>query len=182
MQEHDLVLGPHRDGAGAAGARRANAGSAAWLRKNLFASVGDTILTIIGLAARRSASCRRSSNWAFINAAVDRDRTAPSARRSRRAASSPTAGPAPAGPSSAPSSGQFMFGRYPLDERWRVDPGRHPVRGAAGAAADPARAAQGAERDPASSSCFPIVAFFLLVGGYVRPAACRDRAAGAACW
>ena len=86
-------------------------GVAGWLRANLFSSLTNTVLTLLGVRAGRldraadhplGASSMRSGSasdreacltspegacWAFVKARI----------------------------------GQFMYGRYPIDERWRVD-------------------------------------------------------------
>ena len=60
---------------------------------------------------------------------------------------------------------QFMYGFYPDDQRWRVNLTFVLGALAAGAAADPARALQAARTPSLFFGVFPVVAFFLLVGG-----------------
>ena len=92
-------------------------GLVAWVRKNLFASVGDTILTLLGLALV-AMILPPIIDWAFVQAqwtGPDRSVCATVAQ----------GGVQPDGWSGAcwafvnAKFGQFMFGRYPLDERWR---------------------------------------------------------------
>ena len=73
--------------------------------------------------------------------------------------------------------GQFMFGRYPVDERWRVDSDRHHLRRASGAAADPARALQAAQRHPVLRGV-PVCRLLPAARRLFRPALCRDVAVG----
>lgn len=92
-------------------------GLVAWIRKNLFASVGDTILTLLGLVLV-AMILPPIIDWAFIQAqwtGPDRSVCATVAQ----------GGIQPDGWSGAcwafvnAKFGQFMFGRYPLEERWR---------------------------------------------------------------
>ncbi|PSJ61187.1 amino acid ABC transporter permease [Pseudaminobacter soli (ex Li et al. 2025)] len=93
-------------------------GVVAWLRKNLFASVPDTILTLVGLVIV-AMILPRVIDWAFINAqwtGTDRSYCATVAQ----------GGIQPDGWSGAcwafvgAKFQQFMFGQYPIDQRWRV--------------------------------------------------------------
>jgi general L-amino acid transport system permease protein len=116
MQEHDMswvrtemVLAQPAP----AGVR----GSGAWVRKNLVGSAGDTILTVIGIALV-ALILPQVVNWAFINAQwTGPDRTV--------CATVAQGGIQPDGWSGAcwafvnAKFGQFMFGRYPIEERWR---------------------------------------------------------------
>ncbi|PLP58591.1 amino acid ABC transporter permease [Mesorhizobium loti] len=92
-------------------------GLVAWVRKNLFASVGDTILTLLGLLLV-AMILPSIINWAFVQAQwTGPDRTV--------CATVAQGGIQPDGWSGAcwafvnAKFGQFMFGRYPLEERWR---------------------------------------------------------------
>ncbi|RWE64589.1 MAG: amino acid ABC transporter permease [Mesorhizobium sp.] len=92
-------------------------GLGAWIRKNLIASTGDTILTIVGIVLV-AMILPQIINWAFINAQwTGTDRTF--------CATVAQGGIQPDGWSGAcwafvnAKFGQFMFGRYPIDERWR---------------------------------------------------------------
>ncbi|CAG0955677.1 MAG: amino acid ABC transporter permease [Rhizobiaceae bacterium] len=93
-------------------------GLAAWLKKNLFASTGDTILTVVGLLLV-AAILPPFIRWAFLDAAwVGADRSVCS--------TVVQGGVQPEGWSGAcwpfvkAKFELFMFGRYPIDERWRV--------------------------------------------------------------
>lgn len=92
-------------------------GLVAWIRKNLFSSVGDTILTLVGLVLV-AMILPPIIDWAFIQAqwtGADRAVCATVAQ----------GGTQPDGWSGAcwafvnAKFGQFMLGRYPLEERWR---------------------------------------------------------------
>lgn len=93
------------------------AGFQAWVRKNLIASTGDTIMTIAGIALVVMI-LPQIINWAFINAVwTGPDRTA--------CATVAQGGVQPEGWTGAcwafvnAKFGQFMVGRYPIEERWR---------------------------------------------------------------
>ena len=93
-------------------------GLVAWVRKNLFASVGDTILTLLGLVLV-ALILPPIIDWAFVQAVwTGPDRTV--------CATIAQGGIQPDGWSGAcwafvnAKFGQFMVGRYPIDERWRV--------------------------------------------------------------
>jgi general L-amino acid transport system permease protein len=85
-------------------------GPVAWLRRNLFASVGDTILTIIGLTIVALA-LPPLIRWAFIDAAWSGS--------DRSVCISPDVGACWAFVKA--KFPQFIYGRYPIAERWRVD-------------------------------------------------------------
>ncbi len=92
-------------------------GLVAWVRKNLFASVGDTVLTLLGLVLLAMV-LPPIIDWAFVQAQwTGADRTV--------CATVAQGGVQPDGWSGAcwafvnAKFGQFMFGRYPLEERWR---------------------------------------------------------------
>ena len=81
-----------------------------WMRINLFANVGDTILTLVGLGIALFVLIP-VIQWAFINATWDApDRTACAAN---------TAGACWAFVKA--NFGQFIYGRYTDPERWRVN-------------------------------------------------------------
>jgi len=89
-----------------------------WLRKNLFASTTDSILTILGLLLL-AWLLPPFINWAFFQAVwqgADRSVCTTVAQ----------GGTQPEGWSGAcwafvgSKFSQFMYGRYPIDERWRV--------------------------------------------------------------
>ncbi len=81
-----------------------------WLRTNLFSSVGNSILTIIGIILALLVIVPLVQ-WAFINAVWD----APT----RDACAAATNGACWAFVKA--NFGQFVYGRYPDPERWRVN-------------------------------------------------------------
>lgn len=92
-------------------------GPVAWVRKNLVGTVGDTILTILGIVIVAWV-LPQVINWAFINAVwTGPDRTV--------CATVTQGGIRPDGWTGAcwafvnAKFGQFMFGTYPIEERWR---------------------------------------------------------------
>jgi general L-amino acid transport system permease protein len=116
MQEHDLSF-VRVEMALAQSAPPSERGPGAWIRRNLIASAGDTIMTIIGIVLVAMILPQLIS-WAFINAQwTGTDRTF--------CATVAQGGIQPDGWSGAcwafvnAKFGQFMFGRYPIDERWR---------------------------------------------------------------
>ncbi|MBI1620394.1 amino acid ABC transporter permease [Aquamicrobium zhengzhouense] len=138
-------------------------GFGAWLRANLFASPIDTVLTLLGLFLV-VWFVPNFLRWAFIDAVWSGpDRSV--------CATIPQGGIQPEGWSGAcwafvnAKFAQFMYGRYTFSERWRVDltaimfvllmvpllMPRAPYKGL---------------NALLFFVVFPIVAFFLLVGGY----------------
>ncbi|TPK74843.1 amino acid ABC transporter permease [Mesorhizobium sp. B2-4-15] len=116
MQEHDMSW-VRTEMALAQPAPASVRGPTAWVRKNLVGSVGDTILTIIGIALVVMI-LPQIINWAFINAQwTGPNRTV--------CATVAQGGIQPDGWSGAcwafvnAKFGQFMFGTYPIEERWR---------------------------------------------------------------
>ena len=117
MQEHDLSW-VRTEMALAQAAPRTQVGPGAWLRKNLFATPADAALTVLaGLAL--AWALPQILNWLFFDAVWSgADRTA--------CLTTEQGGQLPAGWSGAcwpfvsGRFGQFMFGRYPMEERWRV--------------------------------------------------------------
>ncbi|WP_265515502.1 amino acid ABC transporter permease [Nitratireductor luteus] len=117
MQEHDLSFVRAQMVAEQAPPLRER-GLVRWLRKNLFANITDTIFTLIGLFIIFSI-VPPVLNWAFFNAQwFGTDRTF--------CATVVQGGMQPEGWSGAcwafvrAKFLQFMVGRYPVDERWRV--------------------------------------------------------------
>lgn len=117
MQEHDMSW-VRTEMALAQAAPRSQVGFGAWVRKNLFATPGDSLLTVLGLLVIAWA-LPQILNWVFFNAVwTGADRTA--------CLTTEQGGQLPAGWSGAcwpfvsGRFGQFMFGRYPVDQRWRV--------------------------------------------------------------
>lgn len=137
--------------------------AAIWIRKNLFATPKDTILTVIGITLL-VLIVPGALNWLFFQASwVGSDRSV--------CATVVQGGIKPEGWSGAcwafvgDRFQQFMFGRYPFAERWR------PLLVAALFIAllvpilIPKLPAKGWNA-LALFVVFPIVAFFLLSGGY----------------
>jgi general L-amino acid transport system permease protein len=117
VQEHDLSW-VRTEMALAQAAPRSQVGATAWARKNLFATPTDTALTVLALLAI-AWFLPQILNWLFFGAVwTGADRTA--------CLTTEQGGQLPAGWSGAcwpfvsGRFGQFMFGRYPVDERWRV--------------------------------------------------------------
>jgi general L-amino acid transport system permease protein len=88
------------------------AGPAAWLRANLFSSVPNTIATLAALAFI-FWTVPPLVNWLLINAVFD----APN--RDACVAADGAEGACWAFVKA--KLGQFVYGRYPVDERWRID-------------------------------------------------------------
>ncbi|MES0050746.1 MULTISPECIES: amino acid ABC transporter permease [unclassified Mesorhizobium] len=116
MQEHDTAW-VRTEMALAQQAPAGVRGPIAWVRKNLIGSVGDTILTVLGIALVVMI-LPPIINWAFISAQwVGSDRSV--------CATAAQGGVQPDGWSGAcwafvnAKFGQFMLGRYPIEERWR---------------------------------------------------------------
>ncbi|MGH6925965.1 MAG: amino acid ABC transporter permease [Propylenella sp.] len=85
-------------------------GSVAWLQRNLFASVGDTVLTFLGVLIVLLA-LPPLLDWAFFSAVWTGE--------NREVCVSPEAGACWAFVTA--KFAQFIYGRYPIPERWRVD-------------------------------------------------------------
>ncbi len=89
---------------------RSTTGPIGWLRQNLFSSWTNTLLTIAGLWIAYEA-VSTSVQWAFINATWSGQDGADCTR----------AGAGACWPFVTAKFGQFMYGRYPEELRWRVD-------------------------------------------------------------
>jgi general L-amino acid transport system permease protein len=85
-------------------------GVAGWLKENLFASTRDTVLTILTFLLL-VWMVPPILDWAFISAVWTGE--------SREDCIVPGAGACWAFVEA--KFGQFIYGRYPLEERWRVD-------------------------------------------------------------
>ncbi|MEZ2330018.1 amino acid ABC transporter permease [Mesorhizobium sp. RCC_202] len=116
MQEHDMAW-VRTEMALAQAAPPSERGAYAWVRKNLIGSVGDIILTVLGIAIV-AWIVPQVVNWAFINAQwTGPDRTV--------CTTAAQGGVQPDGWTGAcwafvnAKFGQFMFGTYPIEERWR---------------------------------------------------------------
>lgn len=117
MDEHD-VSWVRTEMALAEAAPLSEAGIVAWIRKNLFATPTDSVLTVVALLFVAWA-LPQILGWAIFNAQwTGADRTA--------CLTADQGGTLPVGWSGAcwafvwAKFPQFMFGRYPVDERWRV--------------------------------------------------------------
>jgi general L-amino acid transport system permease protein len=117
MQEHD-VSWVRTEMALAEPAPKTEAGLGAWIRKNLFATPVDSALTIVCMLLV-AWILPQILGWAIFNAVwTGADRTA--------CLTVDQGGELPTGWSGAcwafvhAKFGQFMFGRYPIEERWRV--------------------------------------------------------------
>ena len=80
-----------------------------WMRANLFGSIGDTILTLVG-AAVALAIIVPALQWAVFNATW--------LGQTRDTCAANTAGACWAFVEA--NFGQFIYGRYPDPERWRA--------------------------------------------------------------
>ncbi|TPI52717.1 amino acid ABC transporter permease [Mesorhizobium sp. B3-1-3] len=116
MQEHDMSW-VRTEMALAQPAPPTERGAYAWVRKNLVGSIGDTVLTILGIAIVLWILPQVIS-WAFLNAQwTGPDRTV--------CTTVTQGGIQPDGWTGAcwafvnAKFGQFMFGTYPIEERWR---------------------------------------------------------------
>ena len=138
-------------------------GAVNWLRKNLFATPVDAIMTLIGLIIV-ALVLPPFIRWAFIDAAwTGSDRSV--------CATVAQGGAQPDGWSGAcwafvrAKFEIFMFGRYPIDERWRV-----MLVGAIFVVLLVPLMIPSLPRKGLNAILFfvvfPIVAFFLLVGGW----------------
>jgi general L-amino acid transport system permease protein len=117
MDEHD-VSWVRTEMVLAEAAPRSEAGLGAWVRKNLFATPVDSVLTVLALLFVAWV-LPQLLDWTIFNAQwTGTDRTA--------CLTVDQGGTLPVGWSGAcwafvwAKFPQFMFGRYPVDERWRV--------------------------------------------------------------
>jgi general L-amino acid transport system permease protein len=81
-----------------------------WLRANLFSSIGNTILTLIAAWIVYEVT-RGAISWAVVNATFEGDDGVACTREHAGAC----------WPFVSAWLGQFMYGRYPDGERWRVN-------------------------------------------------------------
>ncbi|HEY6630180.1 MAG TPA: amino acid ABC transporter permease [Rhizobiaceae bacterium] len=162
MQEHDMSW-VRTEMTLAEPAPRSEAGLGAWVRKNLFATPVDSVLTVLGLLLATWA-LSQILGWALFNAVwTGSDRTA--------CLTVDQGGELPSGWSGAcwafvnAKFGQFMFGRYPIDERWRV-----MLTGILFVALLAPLLVPRAPYKRLNAilffAVFPFIAFFLLVGGF----------------
>ncbi len=132
---------------------RSFVGPVAWLRDNLFASVGDTILTVLA-AIIIFLAVPPLLDWAFLDAVWSGS--------DREVCISPDAGACWAFVRA--KFAQFIYGRYPLGERWRVDLVFLLLAGGLVPFAIPSAPRKGLNA-LFLFVIFPILAFILLVGG-----------------
>jgi general L-amino acid transport system permease protein len=128
-------------------------GPIAWLQGNLFASVGDTLLTVVAVLFLLVA-LPPLLEWAFFDAVWTGE--------NREACTSAEAGACWAFVKA--KFAQFIYGRYPIDERWRINlmflllaAGLLPM-------AIPSAPKKGLNA-LYLFAIFPVLAFILLVGG-----------------
>jgi general L-amino acid transport system permease protein len=128
-------------------------GPIAWLQANLFSSVGDVVLTILGIAIIWLA-VPPLIDWAFIDAVWQGE--------NRDVCTSTEVGACWAFVKA--KFAQFIYGRYPIDERWRINlmflllvAGLVPM-------AIPSVPRKGLNA-LYLFAIFPVLAFILLVGG-----------------
>jgi general L-amino acid transport system permease protein len=162
MQEHDMSW-VRTEMALAEPPPRTEAGLGAWLRKNLFATPVDSALTVLCLLIV-AWFLPQILGWAIFNAQwTGTDRAA--------CLTVDQGGELPSGWSGAcwafvyAKFGQFMFGRYPIDERWRVILTAVIFVALLAPLLIP-RAPYKRLNAILFFAVFPFVAFFLLVGGY----------------
>jgi general L-amino acid transport system permease protein len=116
MQEHDMSW-VRTEMVLAQDAPKSHVGPGAWARKNLFASPTDSVLTIIAVLLIAWA-VPHILNWLFFNAVWSgADRTA--CLTTEQGGQLPEGWSGACWPFVSGRFGQFMFGRYPLEERWR---------------------------------------------------------------
>ena len=136
---------------------RATTGPIGWARQNLFSTWGNTVLTLLGFYIAYVAIVG-AVNWAFLNATwVGEDGSACT-----------RAGAGACWPFVQAKFSQFMYGRYPFEERWRVD--LTYVLAVAGLVPLMIPSVPGKLWLAIYTiAIFPILAFFLLYGGLGLP-------------
>lgn len=133
---------------------RRESGIVAWMRTNLFSSIGNTVLTLAGIAFILWV-VPPVIRWAFVDAVWN--------GTSREDCVAPGAGACWAFVEA--KFAQFMYGRYPIDQRWRVDlTGILLLIGLIPMAIP--RVPYKKENAFYLLVIFPILAFWLLVGGF----------------
>lgn len=117
MQEHD-VSWVRTEMALAQAAPRSQVGFGAWLRKNLFSNPIDAVMSLLAILVL-AWSVPHILNWLLFDAVwTGADRTA--CLTTEQGGQLPIGWSGACWPFVSGRFGQFMFGRYPLDERWRV--------------------------------------------------------------
>jgi general L-amino acid transport system permease protein len=144
-------------------APRSQAGFAAWFRKNLFATPIDAALTVLALLALAWA-VPQILNWAFFSAQwTGADRSA--CLTVAQGGSHPDGWSGACWAFVSAKFGQFMFGRYPIEERWRVILTGILFVALLAPLLIP-RAPYKGLNAILFFGVFPFIAFFLLVGGF----------------
>jgi general L-amino acid transport system permease protein len=162
MQEHDLSW-VRTEMALAQAAPRSQVGPSAWVRKNLFATPVDGVLTVLAALALVWA-LPQIFNWLLFSAVWSgTDRTA--CLTTAQGGALPEGWTGACWPFVINRFEYFMFGRYPIEERWRVM--------LAGIIFIALLAPLLIPRVPYKRlnavlffAVFPFIAFFLLVGGF----------------
>ncbi len=165
MQEHDMSW-VRTEMALAEAPPRSETGVGGWIRKNLFASPVDSAITVLSLLLV-AWILPQVLGWSVFNAGwTGTDRTA--------CLTVDQGGALPAGWSGAcwafvnAKFGQFMFGRYPIDQRWRVILTAVIFVALLAPLLIP-RAPYKKLNAILFFAVFPFIAFFLLVGGFGLP-------------
>lgn len=162
MDEHDLSW-VRTEMALAQAAPSSQVGAKAWFRKNLFATPADSALTIV-VALLLAWAVPQILNWLFFNAVWSgADRTA--CLTVDQGGQLPSGWSGACWPFVSGRFGQFMFGRYPLEERWRVILTGIIFLALLVPLLTP-RAPFKRLNAILFFAAFPFIAFFLLVGGY----------------
>ena len=105
-----MVAGTDIDAAPAERAPRSTVGAVGWMRANLFSSWSNTLLTLVGLFIAYEA-VSSVIGWALIRAAFTGEDGGACTHE----------GAGACWPYVTAKFAQFMYGRYPFEERWRVD-------------------------------------------------------------
>jgi general L-amino acid transport system permease protein len=135
---------------------RSEVGVVGWLRKNLFSSPTNALLTVIGVWIIWKVVSAAVS-WAFLSATFEGSDGSFCTREG--------GGAGACWPFIQAKFSQFMYGRYPEPQRWRVD--LTYVLAVAGLVPLMIPAVPGKLFNTLYMIVFfPIAAFFLLVGGY----------------
>ena len=133
---------------------RSTTGAAAWLRTNLFSSFGNAVLTVVSIWLLWSI-IPPILNFAFFHAVWE--------GADREACLGPAVGAC--WPFVEAKIGQFIYGVYPIDQRWRVDLVYLMLAGSLIPLAIPSVPYKGWNA-LFVFVIFPVVSFFLLCGGF----------------
>lgn len=116
MQEHDMSW-VRTEMTLAQTAPRSQVGPGAWIRRSLFSTPTDSVMTILA-ALVVAWALPQVLNWLFFSAIWSgADRTA--CLTTEQGGQLPPGWSGACWPFVTSRFGQFMFGRYPLEERWR---------------------------------------------------------------